>query len=110
MARWNNDLTGSDWLNIFSTLSLLLLYILFITRIAVSLHRNKKSINAFLCLTLTFIGLSIILQQLQITLLMFFPDDPLNLSLFYVYVDLSKGFEVVGVCVDLLRLRLILVS
>ena len=110
MARWNSDLTAYQWVDIGSTILSLIIYSVFISRIAISLYRTKKSVNAFLYITLMLIGLSIIFSQLQCVTLMFFPDDLFNATLFYLYSDFSKSLERVGICVDIVRLTLILVS
>ena len=110
MARWNSDLTAYQWVDIGSTILSLIIYSVFISRIAISLYRTKKSVNAFLYITLMLIGLSIIFSQLQCVTLMFFPDDLFNATLFYLNFDFSKSLERVGICVDIVRLTLILVS
>ncbi len=61
MARWNNDLTILEGLTIGTETTLVIIYLFFITKIAIQLHKNKKKINAFVCATLVFIGISIIL-------------------------------------------------
>lgn len=110
MAGWNSDISVSKWLSMSSTFSLLIIYSIFIIRIALSLHRNNKTINSFLCVTLILIGLSIMFLQLQIILYLLILDMKDSLTLFYLCSDFAKSLERLGICVDIVRLRLILVS
>ena len=110
MARWNNDITVYQLVLIGFTAALLIIYSIYITRIVKSLHRNKRKINAFLCSTLILIGLSIILLQLKSIVKMFFPEIYNTGSIQFFNTDLSRGIENAGIVVDIVRLRLILVS
>jgi hypothetical protein len=64
MAEWNHELTFEEWFRIVFTSSLLLIYLIFISRIAILLHKNNKKINVYVTVTLIFIGISIILTNL----------------------------------------------
>ncbi len=114
MAGWNSDITVKQWFLVALTASLLIIYLIFITRIARSLHLNKKKIDKFVCTTLILIGISIILLQITIVMLMFFHDDFNNTTLIsivqFLSTDFSRGIENVGIFVDIIRLRLILIS
>ena len=110
MARWNSDITVYQWVIIGFTAALLIIYSIYITRIVKSLHRNKRKINAFLCSTLVLIGLSIILLQLRAIVCMFFPEIYNSDIIVFINNDLSRGIENVGIVVDIVRLRLILLS
>ena len=110
MAQWNSNITKSQWFNIGFTTSLLIIFSIFITRIYALLHRNKKTVNGFLSGTLILIGLSIIFLQLESVVTMFLPEYIYDSTVLFLYTDLSKGFEQAGICVDIVRLRLILIS
>lgn len=74
MADNKDELTALEWLSIGSKTLLLIIYLTFITRIAILLNKNNKKINTFVCVTLIFIGISITFSQLQTIVLIFYND------------------------------------
>jgi hypothetical protein len=58
---WNDKMTISEYLSVFTLLSIFIIYLVFIFRIIKSLQHTGKQISGFITATLICIGLSIAL-------------------------------------------------